>query len=104
MTYLRSGPRYTLIDTTLSRLQTCEFYPVLCFHTVSDAFVRRMGDDWSFVLGSYGEHWRKRRKIFQQNIGIGAVRDFDTHITEHVGDFLGRLKATPNHMFEHTRW
>ena len=63
-----------------------------------------MGDDWSFILQSYGENWRKRRKVFHQYLGAGAVRDFDGHVTEHVGEFLKRLSSSPNHMFEHTRW
>ncbi|KAK7688955.1 hypothetical protein QCA50_007646 [Cerrena zonata] len=72
------------------------------YHSVS--LTDLMGDDWSFILQSYGEDWRKRRKIFHQYLGPSAVREFDGHLSEHIGGYLKRLKATPEHMFEHTRW
>ena len=58
---------------------------------------------WAFVLDSYNERWRQKRKAFHQYLGANAIQKYAAQEMEHVTEYLRRLRDTPEKCFEHSR-
>ena len=59
--------------------------------------------DWCFSLISHNEEWRQKRKVLHQYLGANAATGYSEQETEHVTEYLRRLRDAPEKAFDHSR-
>ena len=62
-----------------------------------------MNWDHNITLMEYGERWRYRRKICQQNFHKEAVKNYHTIILQKVHEMLNGLLKSPEKFEEHNK-
>ena len=63
----------------------------------------RMESGWAFSMISYNEEWRQKRKVFHQYLGANAILEYGEQQTEHVMEYLKRLRDSPEKALDHSR-
>ena len=58
---------------------------------------------WDMVGFSYGNQWRRARRLFHEFLNVNAVTNFDRYQHKHAYRFLSRLAETPEDFFDHAK-
>jgi len=58
---------------------------------------------WNFAWNSYGNRWRRCRRLFHEFLNVKTVSRFDDYVNKHTRRFLSRLAETPDGFLGHTQ-
>ena len=58
---------------------------------------------WDLALFSYGNQWRRARRLFHEFLNVKAVTNFDDYQSKYAYRFLSRLADTPDDFLHHAQ-
>ncbi|TBU30022.1 cytochrome P450 [Dichomitus squalens] len=70
----------------------------------TSTIVKLMGWEWNFVWMSYGQQWRRHRRVFWQHFHPGVIPTYRAVLEEGARRLLSRLLTTPGKLEEHLRY
>lgn len=97
--YLK-GVQETILTDHRPPCSDCEEYQSMSCK-LSELFTSRLGWEGMISLISYGNYWRKCRKILHQHFNYDAAKKLEPILQEKVHNFLAGLVKSPSELQAH---